>query len=127
MKDMEKLALLLALPVLCQSYVFDLNHSVTVESSNAGEKMSCFGYALDFAKDNRGQPWLMVGAPKANIGGAIFACKLDNLSGSRLQCRESQANFQTATNAIFDDQLLGVTVVTAAPSNSQSSQVKWYL
>ena len=58
--------------------------------------------------------WLLVGAPKAKSGGSVNACKLDINSSPRLQCSESQTKFNAKPNAIFDHQLLGVTVETAA-------------
>ncbi len=124
---MRKVKLALHLLILISikvshSYVFDSKHAVTL-NPRLQDASSAFGYSLDFAKDNKGQAWLLVGAPKAldsgnERGGSVNACRLGSSSfsssASRIQCSERPANLQSAKpGAIFGDQLLGVTVVTA--------------
>ena len=49
------------------SAVFDLKFAQVIQgeaSDSNAEKNNCFGYALDFTEDNKGRPWLIVGAPK---------------------------------------------------------------
>ena len=71
------------------SSVFDFKHAQVISSASYSPN-HCFGYALDFAKDNKGQPWIVVGAPKDSYlnteeSGTIQACSLD--STNNIQCK----------------------------------------
>ena len=46
------------------SAVFDLKFAQVIQGESDSNQNNCFGYALDFTEDNKGRPWLIVGAPK---------------------------------------------------------------
>ena len=113
-----KLGLLISATIITiKANIYDTNHPTVIESNYQGSQ-SCFGYSLDFAQDNNGQNWLFVGAPKAvrknEIRGAVSACKMDKY-GSNINCqdREPDLSSDTNENPIYEDQMLGITVVTA--------------
>ena len=97
---------LLFMTTSVQSYVFDLQHPISIEH---GAK-SAFGYSMDFSvSDNT--PWLFVGAPKESGGGTLNACPLNDLSN--LRCGVRLPNLSNANRAEnFTDQLLGVSVTS---------------
>ena len=80
---------------------------------------------MDFSKDSYGNPWLLVGAPKAIDGnlqiksGTVNSCNLGNLN-QKVQCNEIQTSMKNAApDGIFEDQLLGATLETATLKNGQ--------
>ena len=48
-------------------YLYDLRHTIVVNTNSVSKDKDCFGYSLDFSKDSYGNPWLLVGAPKGQL------------------------------------------------------------
>ena len=96
------------------SAVFDLKFAQVIQAaaSDSNEK-NCFGYALDFTEDNKGQPWLIVGAPKdsTNIkdSGSIQACSL-NSNYDNIKCKKEYHDLDPNSNEIYQGQMLGINV-----------------
>ena len=106
-------------------YLYDLRHTIVVNTNSVSKDKDCFGYSLDFSKDSYGNPWLLVGAPKAideNLqikSGTVNSCNLGNLN-QKVRCNEIQTSMKNADpDGIFEDQLLGATVETATLKNGQ--------
>ena len=75
---------------------------------------------MDFSQDSSGNPWLLVGAPKAkdmNLqvkSGTVNSCNLGNLN-QNVQCNEIVTKMiNSDPEGIFEDQLLGSTIQTAS-------------
>jgi hypothetical protein len=110
-------------------YLYDLRHTIVVNTNSVSKDKDCFGYSLDFSKDSYGNPWLLVGAPKAIGGnlqiksGTVYTCNLGNLN-QKVQCNEIQTTMKNAAqDGIFEDQLLGATLETVTLKNSQEEIV----
>ena len=113
---------------LIQCFVYDVKNSVIINPQRVPPNhISHFGYSLDIVKEN-GKSWVLVGAPKDGDKptGSLNSCSLD-FQTSDSKCQVQAPNLSGAPkDDTFDDQLLGVSVLSVAPSGGDTEVVLTY-